>query len=504
MGPVEGLLAGGKAVPSAAVLNITLAVEDPDDSGSFAREIMNVQFLRSDLPWGEDDTELGPPMRRPTMRPLPRRRKQSKRRRRRWERRRATGVPCSASGPVGTSRWAGIAGKPWPPLSGWQGAVVTCISDPGAQRASLLSVGAAGWSACRELGRQPRGWWVDEPLIGGVMRAIQVYEVGGPEVLQVAEVDQPRPGPGEAVVEVAAAGVNFLDVYHREGRYSLPLPFTPGAEGVGTVVEVGPGVVDVAVGDRVGWAEIPGTYAERAVVDSSRLVPLPDDIDFETAAAVLLQGMTAHYLVKDAYPVQGGDTVLVHAAAGGMGLLLTQLITHLGGRVIGTTSTMAKAELAKRAGAAEVILSSAVDDLAAEVRRLNGGQGLPVVFDGVGAHTFDASLASLRPRGHLVLFGAASGAVPPFDPIRLAQGGSLTLIRPSLGDYIADRSELLRRAADVFEWVRSKALEVTVTGRYALSEAAQAHSDLEARRTTGKLLVVPDAAAVGRREETQS
>ncbi|MFZ3494718.1 quinone oxidoreductase family protein [Streptomyces sp. 5.8] len=336
------------------------------------------------------------------------------------------------------------------------------------------------------------------------MRAIQVYEVGGPEVLQEAKVDQPRPGPGEAVVEVAASGVNFLDVYHREGRYNLPLPFTPGAEGAGTVVEVGPGVADVAVGDRVGWVEIPGTYAERAVVDSSRLVPLPDDIGFETAAAVLLQGMTAHYLVRDAYPVQGGDTVLVHAAAGGMGLLLTQLITHLGGRVIGTTSTTAKAELAKRAGAAEVILSSAVDDLAAEVRRLNGGQGLPVVFDGVGAHTFDASLASLRTRGHLVLFGAASGAVPPFDPIRLAHGGSLTLIRPSLGDFIADRSELLRRAADVFEWVRSKALEVTVTGRYALSEAAQAHSDLEARRTTGKLLIIPDAAAIGRREETQS
>ncbi|MFE7593790.1 quinone oxidoreductase family protein [Kitasatospora sp. NPDC057512] len=336
------------------------------------------------------------------------------------------------------------------------------------------------------------------------MRAIQVSEVGGPEVLRLVDIDQPTPGPGQAVVEVAASGVNFLDVYHREGRYSLPLPFTPGAEGAGTVVEVGPGVADVAVGDRVGWVEIPGTYAERAVVDSSRLVPLPDDIGFETAAAVLLQGMTAHYLVKDAYPVQGGDTVLVHAAAGGMGLLLTQLITHLGGRVIGTTSTTAKAELAKRAGAAEVILSSAVDDLAAEVRRLNGGQGLPVVFDGVGAHTFDASLASLRTRGHLVLFGAASGAVPPFDPIRLAHGGSLTLIRPSLGHYIADRSELLRRAADVFEWVRSKALEVTVTGRYALSEAAQAHSDLEARRTTGKLLVVPDAAAVGRREETQS
>ncbi|MFF3677420.1 quinone oxidoreductase family protein [Streptomyces sp. NPDC002120] len=336
------------------------------------------------------------------------------------------------------------------------------------------------------------------------MRAIQVYEVGGPEVLREVEVDQPRPGPGEAVVEVAASGVNFLDVYHREGRYSLPLPFIPGAEGAGTVVEVGPGVADVAVGDRVGWVEIPGAYAERAVVDSSRLVPLPDDIGFETAAAVLLQGMTAHYLVKDAYPVQGGDTVLVHAAAGGMGLLLTQLITHLGGRVIGTTSTTAKAELARRAGAAEVILSSAVDDLAAEVRRLNGGQGLPVVFDGVGAHTFDASLASLRTRGRLVLFGAASGAVPPFDPMRLAHGGSLTLIRPSLGDFIADRSELLRRAADVFEWVRSKALEVTVTGRYALSEAARAHSDLEARRTTGKLLVVPDAAAVGRREETQS
>ncbi|MFD6416578.1 quinone oxidoreductase family protein [Streptomyces sp. NPDC060194] len=336
------------------------------------------------------------------------------------------------------------------------------------------------------------------------MRAIQVYEVGGPEVLREAEVEQPRPGPGEAVVAVAASGVNFLDVYHREGRYGLPLPFTPGSEGAGTVVDVGPGVTGVGVGDRVGWVEIPGTYAERAVVDASRLVPLPDDVDFETAAAVLLQGMTAHYLVKDAYPVQEGDTVLVHAAAGGMGLLLTQIVTRLGGRVIGTTSTPAKAELAKRAGAAEVVLSTAVDDLAAEVRRLNGGQGLPVVYDGVGAHTFDASLASLRARGRLVLFGAASGAVPPFDPMRLARGGSLSLIRPSLGDYIADRSELLRRAADVFEWVRSKAIEVTVTGRYALSEAADAHSDLEARRTTGKLLVLPGAAAAGHREETRS
>ncbi len=323
------------------------------------------------------------------------------------------------------------------------------------------------------------------------MRAIQVSEVGGPEVLRLVDIDQPVPGPGQAVVEVAASGVNFLDVYHREGRYTLPLPFTPGTEGAGTVLEVGPGVTHVAVGDRVGWVETPGSYAEQAVVDASRLVPLPDGVDFEAAAAVLLQGMTAHYLVKDAYPVQPGDTVLVHAAAGGMGLVLTQLITHLGGRVIGTTSTPEKAQLALRAGAAEVILYSAVDDLAAEVKRLNGGQGLPVVFDGVGKDTFDASLASLRTRGHLVLFGAASGAVPPFDPIRLAQGGSLTLIRPSLGHYIADRSELLRRAADVLEWVRTKALETTVTARYPLAEVAQAHRDLEARRTTGKLLVIP-------------
>ena len=323
------------------------------------------------------------------------------------------------------------------------------------------------------------------------MRAIQVSEVGGPEVLRLVDIDQPMPGPGQAVVEVAASGVNFLDVYHRQGRYTLPLPFTPGTEGAGTVLEVGPGVTHVAVGDRVGWVEIPGTYAEQAVVDSSRLVPLPDGVDFEAAAAVLLQGMTAHYLVNDAYPVQPGDTVLVHAAAGGMGLVLTQLITHLGGRVIGTTSTPEKAQLARRAGAAEVILYSAVDDLAAEVKRLNGGQGLPVVFDGVGRDTFDASLASLRTRGHLVLFGAASGAVPPFDPIRLAQGGSLTLIRPSLGHFIADRSELLRRAADVLELVRTKVLETTVTARYPLAEVAQAHRDLEARRTTGKLLVIP-------------
>jgi NADPH2:quinone reductase len=309
--------------------------------------------------------------------------------------------------------------------------------------------------------------------------------------LRLAEIDAPTPGPGRAVVTVAASGVNFIDIYHREGRYHMPLPFTPGTEGAGRVLAVGPGVSEVSVGDRVGWVNVPGTYAEQALVPADRLVPLPDGIDFETAAAVLLQGMTAHFLVTEAHPVQPGETILVHAAAGGMGLLLTQLVTHLGGRVIATTSTPEKAELARGAGAAEVILYTEVDDLAAAVKAANGGQGVAAVYDGVGKDTFDASLASLRIRGDLVLFGGASGAVPPFDPIRLMQAGSITLQRPTLGHYVLTREELLLRATNVFGWVESKVLGVAVTARYPLADAAQAHRDLAGRRTTGKLLLIP-------------
>jgi NADPH2:quinone reductase len=323
------------------------------------------------------------------------------------------------------------------------------------------------------------------------MRAVQVFEAGGPEALRLVDLDPPVPGPGQVVVEIAAAGVNFIDVYHREGRYPMALPFTPGSEAAGTVIAVGSEVSEAVVGDRVAWVNQPGAYAEAAVVDASRLVPLPDAVGFDAAAAVLLQGMTAHYLVTDCYPVRPGDTVLVHAAAGGMGLLLTQLVTHLGGRVIGTTSTPEKAELARKAGAVEVILYTEVDDLAAAVKAANGGEGVAAVYDGVGRDTFDASLASLRLRGHLVLFGAASGPVPPVDPIRLMQGGSISLVRPTLGHYVADRAELLRRAGDVFGWVESNVLDVHISHRYPLADVADAHRDLEARLTTGKLLIIP-------------
>lgn len=323
------------------------------------------------------------------------------------------------------------------------------------------------------------------------MHAVQITRHGGPEVLTVAEVDPPQPGQGEVAVEVAAAGVNFIDVYHREGRYPVTLPFIPGVEAAGRIVALGSGVSGFAVGDRVGWVNVPGGYAQCAAVPADRLVPLPDAIDDDTAAGVLLQGMTAHFLTHDSYQVQSGDTVLVHAAAGGMGLLLTQLITHLGGRVIGTTSTPEKEELARRAGAAEVIRYTAVDDLAAEVRRLTGGEGVAAAYDGVGAQTFDASLASLRIRGRLVLFGGASGPVPPFDPMRLAAAGSVSLTRPTLTHFIIEREELLRRASDVLGWVADKTLSVSISARYPLAEAARAHEDLEARRTTGKLLLLP-------------
>lgn len=323
------------------------------------------------------------------------------------------------------------------------------------------------------------------------MQAIQITQYGGAEVLTPAEVAAPVPGSGEALVEVAAAGVNFIDVYHREGRYPTPLPFVPGVEAAGRVLAVGPEVTAVRPGERVAWALLPGTYAEQAVVPVDRLVPLPAGLDEQTAAAVLLQGMTAHFLTHDVYAIKPGDTVLVHAAAGGMGLLLCQLVPHLGGRVIGTVSTDAKEKLAREAGAAEVIRYDRVDDLAGRVRELTGGEGVAAVYDGVGASTFDASLASLRRRGTLALFGAASGPVPPVDPIRLMQAGSAVLTRPTLGDFVVTRQELLARATDVLRWVAAGTLRVSVGGRYPLAEAARAHEDLTSRRTTGKLLLIP-------------
>ncbi|MFC7242266.1 quinone oxidoreductase family protein [Catellatospora aurea] len=323
------------------------------------------------------------------------------------------------------------------------------------------------------------------------MQAVQITQYGGPEVLTPVEVEPPVAGPGQAVVEIAATGVNFIDVYHRQGRYPTPLPFIPGVEAAGRVAAVGPDVTGVSVGDRVGWVLAPGAYAQAAAVPVDRLVPLPDGVSDETAAAVLLQGMTAHFLTHDVHPVRAGDTVLVHAAAGGMGLLLTQLVTHLGGRVVGTVSTDEKEQLARGAGAAEVIRYDQVDDLAGQVRALTGGEGVAAVYDGVGASTFDASLASLRRRGVLALYGAASGPVPPVDPLRLMQAGSAVLTRPTLNDFVVSRQELLERATDVLGWVASGALRVTVGGRYPLAEAARAHDDLTSRRTTGKLLLIP-------------
>ncbi|GGV43350.1 quinone oxidoreductase [Actinomadura cremea] len=320
------------------------------------------------------------------------------------------------------------------------------------------------------------------------MRAIVVSENGGPEVLEPAERPDPEPGPGEVLIDVAAAGVNFIDVYFRTGAYPQPLPYTPGMEAAGTVAAVGSGVDGVAVGDRVAWANVQGAYAERAVVPVEKVVPVPDGVDLPDAAAVLLQGMTAHYLTRSTHPVREGDTVLVHAAAGGMGLLLTQVATMLGARVIGTASTPEKAELARGAGADAVL---GYDGFADRVRELTGGEGVAAVYDGVGAPTFDGSLASLRRRGVLALYGAAGGPVPPFDPQRLNAAGSLFLTRPSLAHHVATREELLERSGEVYRWVADGRVKVHVGHRYDLAEARTAHADLEGRRTTGKLLLVP-------------
>jgi NADPH2:quinone reductase len=323
------------------------------------------------------------------------------------------------------------------------------------------------------------------------VRAIQITETGGPDVLRLTELPDPVPGLGQLIVEVAAAGVNYIDTYHRSGAYPMPLPFIPGSEGAGTVTAIGPEVSTVSVGERVAWATCLGSYAEQAVVLAEQAVPVPAGMDTEIAAGCLLQGMTTHYLAVSVHPVQPGETVLVHAAAGGMGLLLTQLATARGGRVIGTVSTAEKEQLARAAGAAEVIRYTEIGDLAGEVRRLNGGQGVAAVYDGVGAATFDASLASLQPRGMLALYGGASGPVPPVDPQRLNSAGSVFLTRPKLADYVASREELTWRAGEVFDAVRNGSLRITIGGRYPLADASRAHQDLQSRRTTGKLLLLP-------------
>lgn len=321
------------------------------------------------------------------------------------------------------------------------------------------------------------------------MRAIVIEEFGGPEVLRPQEIDDPTPGPGQVLLDVAARGVNFIDVYQRSGVYKVDLPFVPGMEASGTIAAVGEGVTDLKVGQRVGWAMASGGYADRATVDAGLAVPVPDGVSDEQAAALLLQGMTAHYLTCSVHPVAEGETILVHAAAGGTGLLITQLAKARGARVIGTVSTEEKEAVARAAGADEIIRYTKTP-VAEAVRDLTGGEGVSAVYDGVGKDTFDASLASLRPRGVLALFGQSSGLVEPVDPQRLNSAGSVYLSRPSLAHFVTDREELLGRARDLFELVEQGRLDVRVGGRYPLEEAGRAHEDLTSRATTGKLLLV--------------
>jgi len=325
------------------------------------------------------------------------------------------------------------------------------------------------------------------------MRVILAERLGGPEVLSVAEREAPRPGPGQVVVEVAAAGVNFADIYQREGvgGYRQELPFVPGMEGAGTVAAVADGVTGLAVGDRVAWtggAGGTGGYAEQVALPADRAVPVPEGISLRIAAAVILQGLTAHYLVTSTYPVREGDVAVVHAAAGGVGLLLTQMVKRRGGTVIATTSGGEKDELARDAGADHVTGYGGFREV---VEQVTGGRGAHVVYDGVGKDTFDDSLAALRPRGMMVLYGAASGQVPPLDPQRLNAGGSLFLTRPTLAHYIADAAELRWRAGEVFDQVVGGELDVRIGGSYPLADAARAQQDLAARHTTGKLLLIP-------------
>ena len=322
------------------------------------------------------------------------------------------------------------------------------------------------------------------------MKAVRVHKYGGPEVLTLEEIPVPEPKAGEARVKIEAIGVNYVDVYQRTGLYPLQTPFTLGTEGAGIVDAVGPNVTEVKKGERVGYAMIPGSYAEYAIVPAARLVPIPPNIDARSAAALMLQGMTAHYLTHSTYPLKKGETALLHAAAGGVGLLLIQIVKQLGATVIGTVSTEAKAKLAKEMGADHLILYTQSDFLA-EVKKLTDGRGVNVVYDSVGQTTFDKSLDCLRPRGYLVLFGQSSGPVPPFDPGKLAAKGSLFLTRPSLAHYTLERSELLQRANDVFNWTATGKLKVRIDKTFRLAEAAEAHRQLEGRKTTGKVILLP-------------
>jgi NADPH2:quinone reductase len=322
------------------------------------------------------------------------------------------------------------------------------------------------------------------------MKAIQVKQVGGPEAMEVVELPVPQPQANEAVVKLSASGVNFIDVYFREGRYKSPLPFVPGQEGAGVVTAVGADAKSVKVGDRVAWTGLQGAYAEYAAVPADRLVPIPQGVSDREAAAAMLQGMTAHYLSHSTYPLKKGETALVHAAAGGVGLLLVQIAHHIGARVIATVSTEEKAKLARAAGADDVILYTQAD-FEAETKRLTAGKGVDVVYDSVGKTTFDKGLNILRPRGMMVLFGGSSGAVPPFDLVALSQKGSLYVTRPTLGHYTATREELVSRSSAVFGMMAAGKLNLRIEHTYPLAEAQRAHRDLEGRKTTGKLLLIP-------------
>jgi NADPH2:quinone reductase len=322
------------------------------------------------------------------------------------------------------------------------------------------------------------------------MKAVRVHEYGGPEALRFEEIATPEPGPGQALVKIEAIGINFIDVYKRSGQYLGSPPFVVGEEAAGVVEALGPGVDGVRVGDRVAYTSVPGAYAEYAVTPAARLVSVPDGLDSRQAAAAMLQGMTAHYLTHSTYPIQPGDSVLIQAAAGGAGLLVVQMAKRRGARVIGTVSTEAKADLARAAGADDIILYTQ-DDFEAEVKRLTDGRGVDAVYDSVGQTTFDKSLNCLRPRGYMVLFGQSSGAVAPLNPQILNAKGSLFLTRPTLGHYIATRDELLARAGDVLGWVAAGELKLRIDSEFALADAADAHRRLESRATSGKLLLIP-------------
>jgi len=322
------------------------------------------------------------------------------------------------------------------------------------------------------------------------MKQIQISQPGGPEVMKLVDVPKPSPGPGQALVKVAASGVNFIDVYFRSGHYKADLPFTVGSEASGTVEAIGPNVTEVKPGDRVAYAMTRGSYSEYTLVPAAQLVTLPDHVDFNTAAAAMLQGMTAHYLTHSTFPLKRGDRALVHAAAGGAGGLVVQMAKMLGATVYGTVGTDAKAAIAKEAGADEAIVYTR-EDFAAEVKRFTDGKGVDVIYDSVGATTFLKGLDIIRPRGMMALFGQSSGPVQPIDPGILNPKGSLFLTRPSLAHYVQTREELLWRAGDVLGWINSGKLKLRIDKTYALGDAAQAHRDLEARRTSGKLLLIP-------------